>query len=220
MNNCSNFKITIASLTICLIVLVSQLTVARAVEIGNKTNNANYHEIARIAIGAGGSFPVDIAVNPTNNTIYVFNQISSNISIIDGASNKITGTFTINESVSHIAVNTKDNTIYVAGQRNFFIFDAKTRQKKATVSYPAQFFLEYIVVNENTSRIYLGVSEGSVLVVDGNAGTLIQTLKFDSKVSGLAINADANQIFVNTGEDNRLVVIDGSNNSITSTIKL
>ena len=60
-----------------------------------------------------GAIPLAVAVNPVTNKIYVANENSNNVTVIDGATNTTTtvavGTFPI-----AVAVNPVTNQIYVA----------------------------------------------------------------------------------------------------------
>ena len=55
-----------------------------------------------------------MAVNPTTNRIYVANETSNNVSVIDGATNTVVATVTVGVAPSGVAVNPTTNRIYVA----------------------------------------------------------------------------------------------------------
>ena len=70
--------------------------------------------IATISIGPGGGTPAGVAVNPTTNRIYVANQWSNNVSVIDGATNTVVATVPVGTCPEDVAVNPSTNRIYVA----------------------------------------------------------------------------------------------------------
>lgn len=187
-----------------------------------QSSKSDYQEITRIPIGSGGANPVDVAVNPVTNTLYVLNQSSATISIIDGATGKLLGSIPIIDRISLIEIIPETNSIYVAGQQKLYVFDSTSGQLKTRLEYPPLFFLEYMVVNPKLNRIYLGVSSGSIVVVDGNSNSIIQTISVTEDVSGLAVNLETSQLYVTNADStsNELVIIDGNTHEISRTIKL
>src|SRR5207302_4902920 len=76
---------------------------------------------------AAGSFPISVAVNPVTNNIYVANQNSNNVTVIDGATNATT-TVARGGARGAVAVNPVMNTFYVANQNgnSVTVFDVAT----------------------------------------------------------------------------------------------
>ena len=66
---------------------------------------------------ATGSKPVALAVNPANSKIYVANQYSNNVTVIDEATYS-TATIPVGALPTAIAVNPATNKIYVANQNS------------------------------------------------------------------------------------------------------
>ena len=62
---------------------------------------------------AAGTTPVAVAVNPLTNKIYVANQGSANVTVIDGTNNSTTTVATGSTPIA-VAVNPVTNKIYVA----------------------------------------------------------------------------------------------------------
>ena len=60
------------------------------------------------------SSPVDVAVNPTTNKIYLAIPDTDKVYVVDGFTNSIISSITINGVPNSIVVNPKTNTIYVA----------------------------------------------------------------------------------------------------------
>ena len=65
--------------------------------------------VASLAVGGEG-----VAVNPNTNRIYVANNGSSNVSVIDGASNTVAATVAVGTSPEGVAVTPNTKRIYVA----------------------------------------------------------------------------------------------------------
>ena len=72
--------------------------------------------------------PIEVAVNPVTNKIYVANNSSNNVTVIDGATNATT-TVAAGETPWAVAVNPVTNKIYVAnylGSNNVTVIDGAT----------------------------------------------------------------------------------------------
>src|SRR3990167_862997 len=61
-----------------------------------------------------GRYPKAIGVNPGTNLIYVANEGSNNVSVIDGAANKVIETIQVGMYPKAAGVNPETNLIYVA----------------------------------------------------------------------------------------------------------
>ena len=77
-----------------------------------------------------------MAVNPNTNRIYVANDCSDNVSVIDGASNTVVATVAVGSGPYGVAVNPNTNRIYVtnAGSDNVSVIDGATNTVVATVA--------------------------------------------------------------------------------------
>ena len=74
-----------------------------------------------------GSTPVAVVVNPATNKIYVVNGNSSNVTVIDGATNS-TATVSVGSVPGAAAVNPVTNKMYVVnfGSNNVTVIDGAT----------------------------------------------------------------------------------------------
>jgi YVTN family beta-propeller protein len=76
-----------------------------------------------------GDYPESIAVNPNNDLVYVTNEESDTVSVIDGITNEVLPTnITVGDSPSGIAVNPNNNLVYVANFESdtVSVIDSKT----------------------------------------------------------------------------------------------
>lgn len=166
-----------------------------------------------------GTEPVAIAVNSVTNKIYVANFQSSDVTVIDGATNTlnlVTDAKAINPT--GIAVNEITNTIYVtnSGSNNVTVIDGQTDSIAATV--PAGTFPIAVAVDPQTSYIYVannGDSQanipGNVTVINGATNTT--TTLTDPEAMGpiaIAVNSITNKIYVANWGSNNVTVIDGA----------
>src|SRR5438876_11501503 len=93
-----------------LVHLVASLIVGLIGETSARANSVQNN----IAVG---SAPAAVAVNPVTNRIYVANNTSNSVSVINGADNT-TATVAVGTNPTGVAVNQVTNRIYVANSRS------------------------------------------------------------------------------------------------------
>jgi len=160
-----------------------------------------------------GAYPIAIAVNPATNKIYVVNQNSNNLTIIDGATYD-TNTVLTGNVPNAVAVNAVTNKIYVANwaSASVTVVDGATNLT-ATVSAGDHPFA--LAVNEVTNRIYVAnYSSSNVTVIDG-ATDRTTTATAGRNPFALAVNAATNKIYVADSGSNDVAIIDGATHLTT-----
>jgi YVTN family beta-propeller protein len=113
-----------------------------------------------------GSNPDGIAVDATTDTIYVANNGSDSVSVIDGAKAKVTGTITVGATPRGIAVDEKTDTIYVAnsGDQTVSVIDGSTGKVTHTLTVGAD--PDAVAVNDATDTVYVTWHNG-IASIDG-----------------------------------------------------
>src|SRR5260370_13795952 len=123
--------------------LIAKLNYRRRETAMRRKNNQSLIEMAALAFSAvaigsipaqaqsvtatvaAGTNPLRIAVNPVTNKIYVANQNSNNVTVIDGATNSTT-TVPVGGGPTAVAVNPVSNKIYVVNIGNVTVIDGVT----------------------------------------------------------------------------------------------
>jgi len=160
-----------------------------------------------------GAYPIAIAVNPTTNKIYVVNQNSNNLTVIDGATYD-TNTVLTGNVPNAVAVNAVTNKIYVAnwGSASVTVVDGATN-RTTTVSAGDHPFT--VAVNTVTNKIYVAnYTSNNVTVIDG-ATDRTTTASAGSNPYALAVNAATNKIYIADSGSNDVAIIDGTTNLTT-----
>ncbi len=146
-------------------------------------------------VGAGNA-PGAVAVNPVTNKIYVANEGSNNVTVIDGATNNTT-TVTAGQTPLAEAVNTNTNKIYVVNQCTWIggictgagdvtVIDGATNN---TTTVPVGTNAIAAAVNTNTNKIYVvNNNSNSVTVIDGATNSTSTTLSSNPNPSALNAN--------------------------------
>jgi YVTN family beta-propeller protein len=166
-----------------------------------------------------GSFPFGVAVNSATNRIYVTNATSSNVSVIDGATNTVVATVPVGNTPYQVDVNPSTNRIYVANSvsNDVSVINGATNTVVATVPVGSQPLS--VAVNSTTNRIYsANFGSDNVSVIDGATNTVVAAVAVGSHPRGIAANSSTNRIYVSNAGANTISVIDGAANTVVATV--
>ena len=126
-----------------------------------------------------GDGPIDIAINNNTNTLYVLNQNSNNITVLDSFTYSAITTIPVGTNPSGITFNKLTNKIYVAntGNNSVSIIDTASNAVIKTIVLPVNSGPTDIIVNPISNRIYVANYTGnSISIIDGSTDTIISTL--------------------------------------------
>lgn len=161
-----------------------------------------------------GNTPWSLAEDPSANKIYVTNNYSNSVTVIDETKNTATSV-TAGVYPQGIAVNTKTHKIYVNnyGDSTMTVIDG-TNNTTTTLQLPSNPLA--VAVNETTNKIYV-VTIGQLTAIDGSNNTLTR-LNAGAAPQAVAVNPDTNKIYVaNQGADN-VRVINGATAAIDAVV--
>lgn len=173
--------------------------------------------VATIAVGTK---PAGVAVNATANKIYVANNGSNNVSVIDGATSSVINTITDPNAVapSGLAVNLATNTIYVANteSNNVTVIDGATDSVTATI--PVGTSPSGVAVDSRTNFIYVADAGNSTTGDAGNITVINGATQATSTLADpnaknpvtVAANPVTNKIYVANSGSNNVTAIDGA----------
>ncbi len=165
-----------------------------------------------------GTSPIQIAVNPTTNTIYVTNH-ENTVLVIDDNNNDILETIDTGTFPRGIAVNPTTNTIYVTNplEDSISVIDGSNNTVVDTIKVKP--LPRGIAVNPTTNTLYVtNPSENSVSVIDERTYSITDTINTGTLPRGIAVNPTTNTIYVTNPLEDSISVIDGSNNTVVDTI--
>lgn len=184
-----------------------------------------YAVVATVPVGRN---PVEVAVNPSTNRVYVTNVLGNSVSVIDGTTDNVIATISIGGTAGGVAVNTNTNRIYVASlsSHSVYVIDGTTHN---VVSILISGALQPIAVNPATNRIYVVDAVGRVCcpqpnstvhVIDGDTNSVVSAITVGRFSLDVAVNPTTNRIYVANTDSATISVIDGSTNMIVDTIAL
>jgi YVTN family beta-propeller protein len=216
---------------IILITFISQfssLIVPLHAETVAKEHGANdYSNLGNIKIDSGirvDSYPIGVAVNPSTNKIYVANEFSNTVSIIDGSTDKVDATIKVGKSPYGIGVNPLNNRIYVSNRDSdtVSVIDGSTKSQITNVSAGNRPI--GVAVNPSNSLIYVtNFESNAVSIIDGITNTFSGTIKVGNAPYGVAVDPLNNKTYVTNVLDNTISVIHGTkptDNKVVKTIKV
>ena len=153
-----------------------------------------------------GDIPVDIgldtapsslAVNPNTNMIYVANNMSNTVSIINGTTNGVVENIDVGDGPTSVAVNPNTNMIYVANNMSntTSVINGKTNSLMRNIDVgdgPIS-----VDVNPNNSMIYVAnYGENTVSVINGKTNSLMRNIDVGDGPTSVAVNPNTNMIYV------------------------
>jgi YVTN family beta-propeller protein len=199
--------------------------------IDGATNGTTKISIAAFPGFGASDLPVGVVANPATNKVYagassVNGLGTSNVFIIDGATNSVGSVSFPGQVITAMAINTVTNKIYVAGTDDggggslgvLEVIDGATnRTTIVSINNPGS-TPSAVGVNSVTNKIYVpdaNFNFNNVTVVDG-ATNSTTTVKAGSNPGALAVNTQTNKIYVANAGSNNLTVIDGTNNNAST----
>lgn len=168
---------------------------------------------------SSGSFPIGIDINPITNKLYVANQFSNTISVIDIEKSIVEKNIEVGNSPYDIDVNPFSNRIYSSNRdsNSISVIDGFTNNELTEI--PVGKSPLGIGVNLATSWIYVAnFNSGTITVIDAIDNHIIKSLKFASLPYDIVINPHTNKVYVTDLGKNSVLVLDGNNNTLVSTI--
>lgn len=164
----------------------------------NYINNNNGNKNGDIDSGIKvDSYPIGIAVNSATGKIYVANEFSNTVSIIDETTDKVQATIKVGSFPYGIDVNPLNNRVYVAnrGSNTISVIDGSTNLKMADVhvgNSPID-----VAVNPSSNLVYVtNIESGTVSVIDGITNTVSSTIKVGNIPYAIAVNPATNMTYV------------------------
>jgi YVTN family beta-propeller protein len=168
---------------------------------------------------AVNTFPIGIAVNPSTNKVYVVNEFSNTVSVIDTNTDAVKSTINLGNFPYGIDMNPLNNRIYITnrGSNTVSVLDGSVDIKLDDITVGKS--PVGIAVNPSANWIYVtNLDDGTVSVIDGITNDVIETVSVGKTPYGIAVNPLSNQIYVTDIITNTVTVIDGETNEISAKI--
>lgn len=173
---------------------------------------------------AVGSYPDAVGVDTYNECVYVANENSSTVSVINEANNTVTATipgFSDPEGVG-VDPSTDMNMIYVAnaGSGTVSVINGATNTITGTAitvgSDP-----EGVGVDPTTEMIYVAnEGSGNVSVINEATDTVVATVTVGTNPVGVGVDTSSDMIYVANAGSGNVSVINGATNALAATVNV
>ncbi|MPZ05429.1 MAG: beta-propeller fold lactonase family protein [Nitrososphaeraceae archaeon] len=172
------------------------------------------------------TYPVGITVNPSTKKVYVANEFSNTVSVVDIPSLKVEKSIGVENFPYAVDSNTLNNRVYVTnrGSNSVSVIDGSTDSILYNISVEQS--PVGIAVNPTANWIYVSnLDSRSISVIDGITNTVQDTIRLSREGKaglpyGIAVNPLTNRIYVTDLGSNSVHVIDGSSNKMVSNIQV
>ncbi len=151
------------------------------------------------------------------------NTGSNNVSVINGATDTVTGTIAVGSSPRGVCANPTTNRIYVGNQagNSVTVIDGATDTVLTTITVGTNPYR--LSVNPTTNKIYVAnYGSNNVSVINGATNTVSTTIALGNNTGPLAtaVNATTNKIYVANYTGNSTSIINGATDTLTKTINV
>ena len=167
---------------------------------------------------------VDLAVDPTTDTVYASNGIA--VFVINGATDKVLRTIHVKNSGLAIAVNPTTNTVYLANGKSISVMNGATDKVLRTIHLYAG--ITAIAVDPTTDTVYVGMSQNSsatyfdktdaktLSVINGATDKVTRTVELNRQVLEFAVDPTTDTLYLANGKS--ISVVNGATDKVTGTV--
>lgn len=171
-----------------------------------------------------GNHPRAVAASPDGRWVYVANEGSGTVSIIDTASNAVVATIPVGPNPRHAAVTPDGTRLYVvcANDPGVVVIDTATRRVRTTTIGG---FDDGLAISPDGRWAYvlefgwMGPGSGRMAVLDTSNDLLVKTIALDEAAESVTVAPDGRHVYVTHFFPNLVSVIDTATNSVVRTIK-
>lgn len=181
--------------------------------------------LASIPVGSG---PLSIAVDDANGLIYVANQQSENVSVINGTSNAIIGSIPIGNCPTGIAWDAVNNDLFVSGSctPNVTVIDGATNTVLGNVSAGAP--SGGVTVDSSNDQIFVAAAlyctfcsptEGYLSVINGTTDAMVGRVAVDSQPSeAVAFDPANGDVYAGQAGTGNVSVVNGKTDTLVGNV--
>lgn len=151
--------------------------------------------------------------------IYVANQATSDVSVIDPANNMVITTIPVDSGPFDVAINPNGLQAYVTCSFGNSVAVINTASNTVSATIPVGNNPRGIAISPNGQRAYVANADSNtVSVINTSNNTVIATVSVQTFPSGIAVTPNGQRVLVVNTNSNSVSVINTSNNSLVTTI--
>ncbi|MFP3257212.1 MAG: hypothetical protein RXO36_05390, partial [Candidatus Nanopusillus acidilobi] len=190
---------------------------------GNTMGSGENTVIATIKVG---KYAIGMDYDPQNGYIYVTNEYSNNITVINGATNSIINNITLpsNSHPQGIAYDSQNGYLYVADDNNprLIVINPSTNSI-STIDLPSGFSSYYILYDPDNGYLYISgrtSSTGEIVVFAPSTNQTVTNITAGSNPWGMAYDHDNKCLYVGDDGNANIYVIDTQSNTLIKTFNV
>lgn len=171
-----------------------------------------------------GYSPSALAVNSGTDMVYMANDDSFDLNVVDGAHNTISATIALPTPYSTgVALNPDTNTVYVTSQPSssysgaVSVIDGNTNSVTATIALADP---RGVAVDPGTATVYVtDYGQTSTLkVINASTNAVTTTIPVGSAAANVAVDQSTDKVYVTNTGSGTVSVIDGATDMVSATI--
>jgi YVTN family beta-propeller protein len=169
-----------------------------------------------VSTGAG---PIGVSVSPNGRVIYVANQNSNNISVINTGADTVATTIPVGTGPAGVSVSPNGSLVYVANESSntVSVINALTNKAFSTITVGLMPF--GVSVSPDGGRVYVTNStSNTVSVINTETNTVIVTIPVGSSPHGIAVSPDGSRVYVANENSNTVSVLNTLTYTVVATI--
>ena len=166
-----------------------------------------------------GSNPDGVAVNDADDTVYVTNFGSGDVSVINGRTGTVAGTITVGSGPIGVAVDQGDDTVYVANfsDDTVSVINGRTGTVDDTITVGDS--PRGVAVDQGDDTVYVtNQVSNTVSVINGWTRTVDDTITVGSNPLGVAVDQVDDTVYVTNFSSGDVSVINGRTRTVDDTI--
>lgn len=165
-----------------------------------------------------GNFPSAIGITPNGTKVYVANQDSNTVSVIDTASHIVIATIPVGDSPCGLAITPDGTEVYVTNQVDDNVSVINTATNSVVATIPVGSDPIPIAITPNGKKGYVGNNfpDNTVSVIDIDSHTVDTTFPVVNEPFAIAITPDGTKVFVINLFGKSVSIIRTSDNTVVS----
>ncbi|MES2113186.1 MAG: beta-propeller fold lactonase family protein [Bacteroidota bacterium] len=173
-------------------------------------------KITKIRLGNG---PAGVAVSPDGSRVYVTNEYSQNLSVVNTATQTVLATINVGTNPRGVCVSPDGSRVYVANyaSNDVSVINTSINANIATIAVGRS--PQGIAVSPDGTRLYVANSStmsNSISVINTADNTILSTIEIGNLPFGLCVSPDGKRVY--TCGNNIVTVFNTSTNTATARI--
>jgi YVTN family beta-propeller protein len=172
----------------------------------------------------GGSDPENFDVSPDGSRIYISNEDTSAVSIVDTTTGALKS-LPVGAQPEGVKVAPNNKFVYITSEETSQIFVLDPAAEKILGSFKVGHRPRSVAFTPDSKTAYINAeNDGTVVVVDTAHRKITHTIQLGTpgqvKPMAVLLSPDATRLYVSTGRGKKVFIIDTSNNTVLNSVEV